>query len=550
MQTLGDIFVVDDNINNLQLLEAILKEKNYKVRMATSGKSALRAIALASPEIILLDVNMPEMDGYSVCQYLKAEGKYKHIPVLFLSASDTILDKVKAFQVGAVDYITKPFHQAEILARVETQLQLARLTQELLHRNKELQEKNKELQEKNEELLDLYVTGKQIFTNLADILPGTLLDKKYRLEKKIGQGGFSAVFQATHLDLNREVAIKILQPQLTQSNQKTLELLRREGISTCQVQHPHAISVFDFGVSLAGYAYMVMELLQGHSLKEELEKYRFLELNRSLEIFQPICEALAEAHAAGVIHRDIKPENIFLHYKKSGEIVKVLDFGIAHLKHKEPFYGQSETLIDSQIFGTPLYMAPERFTSLDCDEKSDIYSLGVLLYRMLSGTFPFLLKKTTVKVWLTHLLQQEPRSIREVNPWLPLEIEPFLKRMLAKHPKERPSALELLQEIEELKNIFHYSAYELNKETKAVNPQEFLKIQKEISDFKARNSATPEQRNALSPELEEEQKTQIADLHHLNSLNTLFKVQTNFPLPEEIEKPPDSSKPKEKKEGE
>lgn len=136
----GNILIVDDTPENLQVLSATLCDRGYKVRGVINGKMAIRAARSGSPDLILLDIKMPEMDGYEVCKQLKADPKTSEIPVVFISALDEVLDKLTAFQVGGVDYVTKPFHVAEVLARIEHQLTIQRLKKQLIERNKELQE--------------------------------------------------------------------------------------------------------------------------------------------------------------------------------------------------------------------------------------------------------------------------------------------------------------------------------------------------------------------------------------------------------------------------
>ncbi|NES98754.1 MAG: response regulator, partial [Desertifilum sp. SIO1I2] len=134
----GNILIVDDALNNLNLLSAILHEENYHVRKATSGQMALATCNVELPDLILLDVMMPDIDGYKVCQQLKANPNTQAIPVIFISALDDALDKVKAFEVGGVDYITKPFQISEVLARVENQLMIQRLHNQLMEQNQQL----------------------------------------------------------------------------------------------------------------------------------------------------------------------------------------------------------------------------------------------------------------------------------------------------------------------------------------------------------------------------------------------------------------------------
>jgi signal transduction histidine kinase len=152
-QKVPDILVVDDTLANLQLLTGMLKDRGYRVRPVPSGKLALQAIQKEPPELILLDINMPEMNGYEVCAFLKADEALREIPVLFISALDEMIDKVKAFAAGGVDYITKPFQFEEVEARVKTHLKLRRLQLELERQNRQLRESYEQLK-KLEDLRD------------------------------------------------------------------------------------------------------------------------------------------------------------------------------------------------------------------------------------------------------------------------------------------------------------------------------------------------------------------------------------------------------------
>jgi serine/threonine protein kinase len=154
------------------------------------------------------------------------------------------------------------------------------------------------------------------------LCPGTVLDEKYQIETKIGAGGFGTVYRATHLTLNRPVAIKIFRPAAGNATVESIERFRLEGISTCRVNHPNAISVLDFNITSTGIAYLVMELLEGRTLSSELKEMGRLLPARCAKILLPVCDALNKAHSAGIVHRDIKPDNIFLHQTREGEVVK------------------------------------------------------------------------------------------------------------------------------------------------------------------------------------------------------------------------------------
>lgn len=143
-----NVLIVDDTPNNLHLLTEILTQRGYKVRPAVNGTFALATAHKHPPDLILLDIMMPDLDGYQVCQALKANERTRDIPVIFISALHEVFDKIAAFNVGGVDYVTKPFQKAEVLARVETHLMIRQLQQELQQKNNALHSANQSLEEK------------------------------------------------------------------------------------------------------------------------------------------------------------------------------------------------------------------------------------------------------------------------------------------------------------------------------------------------------------------------------------------------------------------
>lgn len=442
----ADILLVDDNPANLDLLLSMLREKNYKARVTTSGAMALVATRLSPPDLIMLDITMPGMDGYEVCSQLKSDSSTSNIPVIFISALDDPMDKVKAFQTGGADYVTKPFSFEEVIARIENQLKISRL-------QREMERKNAELLRKNEELIRSNNRNSLLFSALSEALSGKIIGGKYRLGTKIGTGGFGVVYQAMHLDLQNSVAIKIFQPKnvdlKSSATTKAMERFRLEGISACRINHPNALNVIDFGITDEGLPYLVMELLNGHTLGHELRKNHRLTVERCAQIILPVCEVLSVAHIAGVIHRDIKPDNVFIHQGDGGQIVKVVDFGIAKIIGEAPGIDIQELTIAGKIVGTPAYMSPERLNNLPYDGKADIYSIGIMLYQMLTGRLPFFSKeKDLLSIAMMHLTK-EPQKLRDLNPSIPEQVEAVVLRALAKDPKDRPTAKELAREFQE-----------------------------------------------------------------------------------------------------
>ncbi|MBI4854089.1 MAG: protein kinase [Acidobacteria bacterium] len=322
-----------------------------------------------------------------------------------------------------------------------------------LKASKEAVEKaNKDLLKSNNELAESQRRADRIFSALAEALPGKVLDEKYRLDSKIGSGGFGAVYKATQLALNRPIAIKVFRPTEDNASAENLERFLLEGISACRVNHPNAVSVLDSGISSDGIAYLAMELLEGWSLSIELKEKGKLAIKRCIDIVAPVCDVLAYAHESGIIHRDIKPDNIFLHQPKEGEIIKVVDFGIAKIVDKDQKSTPSNLTGTGNLIGTPTYMAPERLSNKAYDGRSDVYSLGILLYQMLVGCVPFDEEYSGIVGLVMMHLKEAPPPLTDFDPDMPKELEDIVMKTLVKDPQERISAKDLGQALRDFIN--------------------------------------------------------------------------------------------------
>jgi hypothetical protein len=306
---------------------------------------------------------------------------------------------------------------------------------------REILRANADLIESRRLVIESSRRAQMIFSALADALPGTDLEGKYRLEEKIGSGGFGTVYRARHLLLDSPVAVKIFRPMAGMNMEKSLERFRVEGISGKRITHPNAVAVFDFGITSSSIAFLVMELLDGHTLSAELQTVGSVPARRCAEIALPVCSALAEAHRNGVIHRDIKPSNIFLHRSRKGEIVKVVDFGIAKLLEPSDADTFEELTATGIVVGTPNYIAPERIASQLYGASSDIYSVGVVMYQMLTGHLPF---ETTIAQMLDPV--RPPHEECDV----PVALSELIVRAMSRQPADRPTAQEMARSIAKL----------------------------------------------------------------------------------------------------
>jgi serine/threonine protein kinase len=294
----------------------------------------------------------------------------------------------------------------------------------------------------NEALLRANRRADRAFHAFSDVLPGTLFDQRYSLESKIGSGGFGVVYRAVHVGLRRPVAVKIFRPSGGRDARASLERFRLEGVSACRVNHPNAIAVLDSGVSPAGSAYLVMELLEGRTLAAELRERGRLPLERSAKIARVVCDVLDAAHAAGIVHRDVKPENVFLHRSGDEEIVKVLDFGLARLLEDDLEPSARVPTLGGSVIGTPAFIAPERLLGDTYDGRADVYSVGVLVYEMIAGTGPFS-TSTTRHAQIAKSLLHTPVALGAHVDGLPRAVEEIVMRAMSRDPAERPTAREL-----------------------------------------------------------------------------------------------------------
>lgn len=433
------ILVVDDVAANRQVLSAILRKAGYQVLSAGNAAQALQRVEVQVPDLILLDIMMPGDDGYSLCAKLQEHPRTQDVPIIFLSALRDIGDKLKAFELGGADYVTKPVHGAEVLARVTHQLKIARL-------HKALEQEKAELVRLNQELRTSKLQTANVFSALSEHLPGSILDGKYRIDQQIGVGGYGVVFRALQVALERPVAVKIFRPIFGLNSTEAVSRFRNEGISACRVNHPSAVMVLDSGVSSEGIVYLVMELLSGPTLHEYMLQQPQLSLSRCFQLMLPLCEVLVAAHAAGIVHRDIKPENILLHQSVQGEVVKVLDFGIAKLLERDS-RDRTTMAENDRLPGTPEYMAPERCTGLEHDGRSDVYSAAMILYELLCGQGPFGRDLQNVHRVLLNHIAAEPTSPRLHRPNIPPALEALILRALKKEPAQRPTAQEFRDEL-------------------------------------------------------------------------------------------------------
>jgi serine/threonine-protein kinase len=278
-----------------------------------------------------------------------------------------------------------------------------------------------------------------------DSLLGTTLAGKYRIEERLNEGGMGTVYRATHVLMEKTVAIKVLRPSLA-ADEKIVARFSREARAASRISHPNALSVTDFGEDENGIVFLVMEFLSGRTLKQVIRDDGPLPLPRVVEIVRQVGDALHAAHQQGVVHRDLKSDNIMLVDTMAADHAKVLDFGIA--KINEPDGARDAGLTaPNLVIGTPQYMSPEQCSQEgEIDARSDIYSLGVILYEMFVGHVPFTADSPTM-VMMKHLQEPVP-SVLDERSDLPASIGRVIARAMAKLPANRyQTVAELIEDL-------------------------------------------------------------------------------------------------------
>ncbi|MBP5434729.1 serine/threonine protein kinase [bacterium] len=282
----------------------------------------------------------------------------------------------------------------------------------------------------------------------AEKFVGQLLNERYRVIKQVGSGGMGDVFLAEHEILHKKLAVKILHFEQSK-NREYVERFRREAISASSIGHVNIADVSDFGYTNEGNAYFVMEYVEGHSLAEELKERHSLPLEFAIAVASQVALALYSAHGKGIIHRDLKPENILLTEKEGTyPFVKIVDFGISKIRHSmlEPNLRYHTLTKTGAVFGTPEYMSPEQAAGEEIYAASDIYSLGIIMYEMLTGQLPFY--DTNYMKILSKQQFDIPKLPSVVNPEITGDIDAIIMKCLEKKSCNRyDSMLQLLGDL-------------------------------------------------------------------------------------------------------
>jgi serine/threonine protein kinase len=352
------------------------------------------------------------------------------------------------------------------------------------------------------------------------------------------------VYRARHIAMDKEVAIKILKPELA-ADPRIAQRFEQEARAASRVRHPHAINVTDYGIGQGNTPFLVMELVEGLTVREMLSRDGPFTIERAANILHQACGALEVAHSVGVIHRDIKPDNIIISEYDGRDWVEVVDFGVA--KIQEDVNRRAALTGANFIIGTPRYMSPEQCEEKPVDARSDIYSLGVVVYEMLAGEAPFEGGSST-RLLMAHVAEPPP-PLREKRPDISPDVEALVMRALDKNPARRPqSAAEFARDFERAAGVsqpgadtdragaFSRISVPLDNQdvvpVGASQPLDGAEVEDEETLVRRRMSSSPE---ALAP------SDTLRDLADLNPYNTVAEVQGSTAYRADLSRPRSTS---------
>lgn len=483
------ILVVDDGADNRDVLRRRLERSGHVVETAEHGRRALELLGAMPFDLVLLDVLMPELDGFAVLEAIKGNPALRDIPVIMISALDDTPGIVRCIEHGAEDFLSKPFDPVLLRARINASLEKKRFRDQEVEYLREvgrvieaasaveagtyrpgglapvarradqlgrlarvfdsmvLQMKAREERLRNQvrDLRDDIEATRRTTKELpiaidgGNLRTGERLGQRFEILAVLGRGGMGTVYRARDLDLDEEIAVKTLRPEFVR-DATLLERFKDEIRLTRRLSDEHIVRTHDLGES-GGVYFLTMEYVEGITLREVIDTRGRLAVSSTLAIAAQLAHSLAVAHEHGVIHRDIKPQNLLL---DAAGVLKVMDFGVARLAERTTSVTEAGLAV-----GTPAYMPPEQLLAEAVDARSDLYAAGVVLYECLTGHKPF--EASSVMVLIKKLLTETPRSPVELNPDVPPALAALMLRLLAKDPAERvQTARELEQQLQSL----------------------------------------------------------------------------------------------------
>jgi len=442
----GVILIADDNPEARRMLDIRVKKEGHRTIMAENGRQALDVLAREAIDVLLLDIDMPEVDGYAVLAAVRENPQLAHIPVLIISGGGDQDDLVRCIEMGAVDYLPKPFNQAVLRARISSCL--AQKKQRDQERLLIQLSQSPAMGTPPSSASTLQMTAQRTpeAIRLPPVPRTTVPSRLGRIVigRLLGIGGMGEVYHGHHELLDLPVAVKLMRPELT-AVPNSRERLLREARMAVKLSHRHIVRLLEVGETDSG-VHLVFEFISGGSLADFLNRHsaRRLPIETAIRVTKEIAAALSASCALGIVHRDIKPANVLM--TAEGE-VRVGDFGLAKQDIAMPRTDDSSTS-EGMVVGTPLYMAPEQLVlGSRLDVRTDLYAVGGVLYEMLVGHAPFGVAHPgsptlvggigTGSDIFHHIQNTAPMPPSRFRPEVPASLDAVCLKLLSKSPDDR-----------------------------------------------------------------------------------------------------------------
>ncbi|MCI0416631.1 protein kinase [bacterium] len=418
------------------MLRAYLSDRGFAVSTAGTGAEALWNLSQEKPDLMILDLVMPEMSGEHVCRLLKSDPALKDIIVFILTAKYDLQTKLNCFNMGAEEYLVKPLDMEELSARVTRFL--------------EFSDRNKPVLASDERTMTIGIEDAEktrqdsASVSTTPVMPGTNLQVaekhkygSYRVERLVGKGGMGLVYKAYDEHLDRFVALKVLSKQWT-DNTEFVERFRREAKLIAAVNHPGIAQIYSLGQDQTEY-YFALLWCPGGSLRDLIRNQQKIGFLKAVEIILQCARALAAARLKGVVHRDVKPSNIMF---DENQQTKLVDFGIAHSEQVS-----ANITVAQEILGSPAYMAPEQGRGDKVDHRADIYALGMTFFQMITGELPFFAE--TPMGWVIKHEKEPFPTFQQVQGKMHQKAYGIIQKMTRKAASDRyESYAELITDLE------------------------------------------------------------------------------------------------------
>jgi len=424
------ISLVEDSPAMAKLIELKLTACGHDVTHYPDGQLGLEGVIEDTPEVLVLDVDLPFLNGFEVAEKIRDHAVIKELPILMLTGRSDVQSRVRGLEF-ADDYLSKPFSPDELLARIKSLVRRSSFS-------------TNSSSSSNHVVVSVPIAPAFKVRNVKSLAGETI--GQYTDLVEIGKGGMSIVYKALDTVLNRHVGLKFFTD--LSDNQDMRERFKREAEVAATLNHGNICNVYTIDETEEGHPFMVMPFLDGENLEELLRKGP-LKFEQSVNYICQVARGLASAHEAGIVHRDVKPANIFI--TKQGT-VKLLDFGVAQWHHRNA--KDQELTQPGSMLGTISYMAPEQVLSQPVDSRADIWSLGAVAFEMFSGVKPFA-NQGNILTSINAIVHDPLPKIEDHIPMVKPAIKQLLEKTLCKDPNGRyTNTKEILQELDSLSTQF------------------------------------------------------------------------------------------------